>query len=87
MPSRLYRFDPLSGSLSTFDVDEMITSVAARENGKGLAIASHGGFNFFDPENPRLQRLLDPEPMKPFNRANDGAADPRRPVLARNHAE
>ncbi|MGH1482514.1 MAG: SMP-30/gluconolactonase/LRE family protein [Geminicoccales bacterium] len=76
MPSRLYRFDPSSGDLSTFDMNEMITSVAVRENGKGLAIASHGGFNFFDPENPRLERLLDPEPMKPFNRANDGASDP-----------
>lgn len=76
MPSRLLRYDPINGDLKTWDMDEMITSVATRENGKGLIIASHGGLNFFNPEQPGLQRILDPEPMKPFNRSNDGAADP-----------
>lgn len=76
MPSRLFRFDPANDRLETWDMGEMITSVAVRENGKGLIIASHGGLNIFDPVNPVLQRILDPEPMKPFNRSNDGAADP-----------
>lgn len=76
MPSRLFRFDPENDELETWNMDEMITSVAARENGKGLIIASHGGLNFFDPDSPVLKRFLDPEPMKPFNRSNDGAADP-----------
>lgn len=76
MPSRLFRFDPANDTLQTWDMDEMITSVTVRENGNGLIIASHGGINFFDPENPVLKRILDPEPMRPFNRSNDGAADP-----------
>jgi sugar lactone lactonase YvrE len=77
MPSRLYRYDPASGELKSWEMDEMITTVVVRENGEGLVIASHGGLNFFDPANPGLKRILDPEPMKPFNRANDGAADPK----------
>lgn len=76
MPSRLFRYDPASTELTSWDMDEMITSVAARTNADGLVVASHGGFNYFDPDEPGLHRILDPEPMKPFNRGNDGAADP-----------
>lgn len=76
LPSRLFRLVPESGQLDSWDMDEMVTAVAVRENGRGLIVVSHGGINFFDPENPGLKRILDPEPMKPFNRGNDGAADP-----------
>ncbi|MEP5091183.1 MAG: SMP-30/gluconolactonase/LRE family protein, partial [Paracoccaceae bacterium] len=75
MPSRLYRYFPESEQLDSWDMNEMITSVAVRENGKGLFIASHGGLNFFDPDVPGLERVLVPEPLKPFNRSNDAAAD------------
>lgn len=76
MPSRLFRYSPQTKQVDNWKMDEMITSVAVRENGKGLLIASHGGLNFFDPDDPILTRILVPEPMKPFNRSNDGAADP-----------
>jgi sugar lactone lactonase YvrE len=76
MPSLLFRYIPKTKQIDSWKMNEMITSVAARENGKGLVISSHGGLNFFDPKDPVLARFLVPEPMKPFNRSNDGAADP-----------
>lgn len=76
MPSTLHRFDPSSDKHDVWKMDEMITSVATRENAQGLLIASHGGLNFFDPDHPGLVRILVAEPMKPFNRSNDGAVDP-----------
>ena len=75
MPSRLYRWNPKSGTHSTWDMPEMITSMAVRENGQGLLVASHHGINFFDPETGALTQQLAPEPEQPGNRCNDGAAD------------
>jgi len=75
MPSRLYQYYPEKDVLNSWPMDEMVTTVVARENNNGLLIASHGGVNFFDPDNPKLERILSPELMKPFNRSNDGAAD------------
>lgn len=77
MPSSLHRYNPASGAHDTWPMNEMLSSVAVRENGQGLLVASHGGLNFFDPGDGQLLRVLDPEPYKPFNRSNDGAADPR----------
>jgi sugar lactone lactonase YvrE len=77
MPSRLHRWDPESDTHSTWDMPEMITSMAVRENGQGLLVASHHGINFFDPETGSLDRQFAPEPDQPNNRCNDGAADRR----------
>ncbi len=77
MPSRLLRFDPETQQLDAWDVDEMVVTVVGTDAPSRYLIASHGGLNFFDPSKPGLTRILDPEPMKPFNRSNDGAADPR----------
>ncbi len=76
MPSAVFRHNPRSQTTESWPVNEMVASLAIRENGDGLIIASHGGMNFFDPGTGKLKRLFDPEPMKPFNRSNDGAADP-----------
>ncbi|MFN3253359.1 SMP-30/gluconolactonase/LRE family protein [Roseibium album] len=76
MPSKLYRYAPSTGKVDTWEMDEMIASLAVRENGEGLLIASHGGLNHFDPDTSECKRLFDPEPLKPFNRSNDGAVDP-----------
>jgi len=75
LPSMLNRLFPASGRHDSWPMPEMITALAVRENGQGLLIASHGGVNFFDPVEGRLQRILAPEQDKPFNRSNDGAAD------------
>jgi len=77
MPSRLFSLHPASGVLTSFAMPEMITSMRCLKDGSGLIIASHGGINRFDPVTGRLYRLLDPEPMKPFNRCNDGGTDGR----------
>jgi sugar lactone lactonase YvrE len=77
MPSRLFRFDPESRELDRWRMDEMVISVIGTQDESKYLIASHGGLNLFDPDDPGLRRILAPEPMKPFNRSNDAAADPK----------
>jgi len=77
MPSRLHCLELNNASHSSWDMPEMITSMAVRENGRGLIVASHNGINFFDPASGELTRQLVPEPDQPDNRCNDGAADSR----------
>lgn len=74
MPSRLHRFEPRSGRHQSWDMPEMIMSLAVRERG-GLLVASHHGINAFDPADGQLRRLLAPEADKPRNRSNDGGPD------------
>jgi sugar lactone lactonase YvrE len=76
MPSLLHRFYPATGRHDSWPMPEMITAVVPRRNGQGLLVASHGGVNILDLESGRLTRILTPEQDKPFNRSNDGAADP-----------
>ena len=47
MPSRLHCLQLDSATHSSWDMPEMITSMAVRENRQGLIIASHHGINFF----------------------------------------
>ncbi|MCP4380910.1 MAG: SMP-30/gluconolactonase/LRE family protein [Hyphomicrobiales bacterium] len=77
MPSRLFRFDLERQELDSWSMDEMVISVIGTEDTSKYLIASHGGLNLFDPGNPGLARILAPEPMMPFNRSNDAAADPQ----------
>ena len=48
-PSTLNRFFPATGRHDCWPMPEMVTSLAVRENGEGLLVASHGGINLFDP--------------------------------------
>jgi sugar lactone lactonase YvrE len=75
MPSRLHRLHLAAGKHDIWLMPEMITSLAVRENGKGLIVISHYGVNFFDPATGKLERQFQHEPDKPANRGNDGAAD------------
>ena len=74
MPSKLYALDPANGHVDSYEMPEMIASLCRRARRKGMLIASHGGLQFWD-ETGGLQHVLCPEPDKPFNRCNDGAAD------------
>ncbi|MEO1225612.1 MAG: SMP-30/gluconolactonase/LRE family protein, partial [Pseudomonadota bacterium] len=72
MPSKLFTLDPVSGTVTSHDMPEMITSLCRRAGRDSLLIASHGGLNHWDKESG-LRHVLRPEPDKPFNRCNDGA--------------
>ncbi len=59
----------------TWQFDEEISSVAERAEGPGLIITLRHGFAFFDPEIPKMARLVCPEAHIPGNRFNDGKCD------------
>ncbi|MEM7444789.1 MAG: SMP-30/gluconolactonase/LRE family protein [Pseudomonadota bacterium] len=73
-PSKLFALDPSSAKVESYDMPEMIASMARWHGRDGLLIASHGGLNFWS-KSSGLEHLKRPEPAKPFNRCNDGAAD------------
>ena len=74
MPSKLHRWYPDSGNYDSWEMPEMITSLAVREKG-GLLVASHKGINHFNFNDDGLTRILEPEKNLQENRCNDGASD------------
>ncbi|MEO8758863.1 MAG: SMP-30/gluconolactonase/LRE family protein [Devosia sp.] len=77
LPSRLFRLDPATGAVETYDMPEMITCVRAKADGSGLIVACHSGISSFDYATGTLSHVLDPEPQQPYNRSNDGGTDAR----------
>lgn len=71
---KLHIFDPAEGSNQTFDMPDMVTSIATRSKG-GLALTMRKSFAFFDPKTGKLDSLPDAEPERPGNRFNDGKCD------------
>lgn len=71
---QLHIFNPKDGSNKTFEMPDMVTSVATRKKG-GLALTLRKTFGFFDPSSGKLEISADPEPEKPGNRFNDGKVD------------
>ena len=69
-------FNPADGSNQSFDLPELVTSIAPRaREGAGLILTLRSSFAFFDPRTGKLERLAEPEPDKPGNRFNDGKTD------------
>ncbi len=60
---------------NTWQFDEEISSVAERAENPGLIVTLRHGFAFFDPEIPKIERLVQPEQHLPGNRFNDGKCD------------
>ena len=56
MPSKLHRWYPDSGNYDSWEMPEMITSLAVREKG-GLLVASHKGINHFNFNDDGLTRI------------------------------
>jgi sugar lactone lactonase YvrE len=71
---KLHIFKPSDGSNKTFELPDMVTSIATRAKG-GLALTLRKTFGFFDPETGSLEITDDPEPERPGNRFNDGKCD------------
>ena len=74
MPSKLYRYSSKTNKTDKYNMPEMITALAIRQN-NDLLIASHYGINNFNPDQNTFERILKIETDKPKNRCNDGAAD------------
>lgn len=73
---RIHRWQPATGARRSWDMPEMVTSLALRAKG-GLIVAAASGIDFFDPETGRIERFVAPERDKPGNRSNDGKCDRR----------
>lgn len=74
MPSALQRFTPADGRHDRWPMPEMISAMAKRRDGT-LLVASQSGLNIFDPKQPDLRGVANPEAAQPGNRSNDGAPD------------
>lgn len=72
---RIHRFDPETGANETFQLPEIVTSIALREAG-GLLLTLEKRFASFDPTTRVLTPLAGVEADVPSNRFNDGKCDP-----------
>ncbi len=76
LDSKVYRFDPRSGSNRGWDVGAHVGCAAPRESG-GLVLALQTGFALLDLETGQVSRVADPEEGLPGSRFNDGKCDPQ----------
>ncbi len=72
---RLHRYDPDGHRNASWDLPEMVGTVAPRHSG-GLVLALQNGIAFFDPESGALEKQPDIDPQ-PRTRFNDGKCDPQ----------
>jgi len=73
-PGRLHVFDPGSGSSWTHEMGQSLGSVALRERG-GLIVALRDGLHTLDPDEGRLEPLLEIDSRAPTLWLNDSACD------------
>ncbi len=73
---QIHRFYPEGGRNETFDLPEIVTSIALRAAG-GLVLTLKKDFTLFDPATSKLERLAGVERDLPNNRFNDGKCDPQ----------
>jgi len=73
---QIHRFYPASGRNETFNLPEIVTSIALRAAG-GLVLTLKKDFALFDPTTSTLERLAAVECDLPNNRFNDGKCDPQ----------
>ena len=76
LDSKVYRFDPRSGSNRGWDVGAHVGCAALRESG-GLVLALQTGFALLDLETGQVSSVADPEAELAGNRFNDGKCDPQ----------
>jgi sugar lactone lactonase YvrE len=71
----LHRYDPATGEDQSWNLGELVGTVAPRACG-GLVVALQRGLAFFDPKTSELQRLPELD-ANPETRFNDGKCDPQ----------
>ena len=70
----VYRYDPASGNVSTWNMPDFVGSLAVCERGD-LLVALRGGLAELTPASGQLEGLVPVEPELPENRCNDGKCD------------
>src|SRR4051812_9870934 len=71
----VHRFDPVTGSLRTYDIGQFVGAVAPTERGD-LVLAVRDGFARLDLETGAVRTLATVSATSPDRRMNDGACDP-----------
>ena len=72
---KIHRFDPASGSKTSWDSPEQVGFVLPARSG-GFIAGLQSGLHRFDPENGRFDLIVEVEPGRPTNRLNDGVVGP-----------
>ncbi|TCM20505.1 sugar lactone lactonase YvrE [Novosphingobium sp. PhB165] len=72
---RLYRHDPATGALDTWQAPDQIGWVLPAARGD-MITGIKTGLHRFNPETGQFALLHNPEPTRPHNRLNDAATDP-----------
>jgi sugar lactone lactonase YvrE len=73
---RIFRLDPATGHVDSWDAPCIIGSIGLRRSG-GLVVAMQTGFHVLDVTAGALTFIADPESDQPENRFNDGRTDRR----------
>ncbi|MES3151622.1 SMP-30/gluconolactonase/LRE family protein [Sphingomonas faeni] len=71
----VYRFDPETGTLDSWDAPDQVGWVIPADDGSFLA-GVRGGLHRFDPATGAFEHLVAVHPETPGNRLNDAARDP-----------
>jgi L-arabinonolactonase len=74
---KLYRYDPVGGSLKNYALPERLASFGFVENSERLIGAFESGFALYDPESGQIEWVVRPEHGAPDVRFNDGRVDRR----------
>jgi sugar lactone lactonase YvrE len=72
---RLYRYDPVGGSVKRYELPERLGSFGFVEDDERLIAAFESGFALYDPERGHLEWVARPEHEGPNVRFNDGRVD------------
>jgi sugar lactone lactonase YvrE len=71
---KVHRFDPAIGRNESFDLPDLVTCLAFRNDG-GLLLTLRKQIAFFDPNSQRMEILATVEAANPDHRFNDGRVD------------
>jgi sugar lactone lactonase YvrE len=73
--ARVHRFDPVGGSVRTYDIGQLVGAVALAERGD-LVLAVRDGFARLDLETGAVRTIANISNRSPDRRMNDGNCDP-----------
>jgi sugar lactone lactonase YvrE len=71
---RIFRLDPATGHVDSWETQSIVGSIGVRRSG-GLVVAMQTGLHFLDVATGALSFAADPESDQPENRFNDGRCD------------
>jgi L-arabinonolactonase len=75
-PSRIQRFNPLTGEHKVWTSPLLLTAIARKKSG-GFIVGGEDGVYSFDPSTGATSLFCSPETDIPLNRMNDGCCDPQ----------